>query len=104
MAAAAPNSGSNVAIGVRLNNPLNIRHNAANNWDGQIGSDGGFSQFESVGHGYRAADKLLDNYGKLHGISTLAGAIDRWAPPNENDTAKYIEDVASWTGLDPTRS
>ena len=101
MAAAAPNSGSNVAIGVRLNNPLNIRHNAANNWDGQIGSDGGFSQFESVGHGYRAADKLLDNYGKLHGISTLAGAIDRWAPPNENDTAKYIEDVASWTGLDP---
>ena len=103
MAAAAPNQapGSSVALGIRLNNPLNIRYSANNDWVGQVGSDAGFSEFDNIGSGFRAADKLLGNYKDLYGVSTLAGAVNKWAPPNENDTATYIKQVAQWSGISP---
>lgn len=34
--------------------------------------------------------------------ATLAEVITRFAPPSENNTAAYIEDVCSMTGLTPT--
>ncbi|MEK6397859.1 MAG: hypothetical protein V4734_07215, partial [Terriglobus sp.] len=31
--------------------------------------------------------------------ATVRQVITRWAPPNENDTEKYIRDVCSFSGL-----
>ena len=90
----------NQPLGIRLNNPLNIRHNKANDWVGQVGQQKGFVQFEDPSHGVRAADRLLENYGK-GGIKTARAAINRYAPPVENDTDHYVKFVASHTGLDP---
>jgi len=30
---------------------------------------------------------------------TVRRIIAQWAPPNENNTSKYLEDVLEWTGL-----
>lgn len=30
---------------------------------------------------------------------TVAQIIAQWAPPNENDTSQYLQDVLDWTGL-----
>lgn len=32
---------------------------------------------------------------------TPAEIIAQWAPPNENDTSAYLENVIEWTGLNP---
>ncbi len=85
-------------LNVRNNNPLNIRYNPANNWLGQIGEGSGFARFESVEYGFRAAYKLLLTYRNNYGLETIAEIIERWAPPNENDTQGYIDFVANRLG------
>lgn len=87
-------------LGIRLNNPLNIRHNKANDWVGQVGADSGFVKFDSPASGVRAADILLKNYQKA-GVRTARDVINRFAPPHENDTDHYIGFVAEHTGIDP---
>lgn len=79
---------------VRNNNPLNIRYNPANDWQGQTGSDGEFSQFIDVEHGFRAAYKLIQNYQNWYGLTSISDIVNRWAPPNENDTDGYIDYIA----------
>ena len=44
---------------------------------------------------------ILRNYQRKHGLSTISGIINRWAPTNENDTQSYINSVAKATGVDP---
>ena len=86
------------------NNPLNIRYNPSEEWEGQIGQTGGFADFETLRHGIRAGDINLQNYGKLHGINTLEGVINRWAPPSDNNpTQNYVDFVSSRTGIIPTQ-
>lgn len=80
--------------GERNNNPANIRiSNAA--WRGKINpsQDADFEQFTEVFYGIRAAAELFLNYHRLHGLSTVAQLIGRWAPGNENDTGAYVLDV-----------
>lgn len=83
------------------NNWLNVRYNANNNWLGQTGDDGeNYAQFESPAYGLRAADTVLKNYGSRHGIKTIQDAINRFAPPSDNNpTDNYINFVAQKTGL-----
>ena len=86
------------------NNPFNIRHNPNNQWEGQIGQTGGFADFKTLRHGIRAGDITMENYGELHGINTLEGAISRWAPPSDrNPTRNYIDFVSSRTGITPNQ-
>ena len=86
--------------GDRNNNPLNIRYVASNDWKGQVGSDGAFCQFNSSTMGYRAAFKNLQSYIK-NGNNTIKKIITRWAPPSDgNNTAGYIDNVASRSGID----
>lgn len=59
------------------------------------------ARFVTPEAGLAAADENLAAYGSKHGINTLAGVINRWAPPNENNTAAYIATVAKATGIDP---
>lgn len=89
-----------MALVERTNNPLNIRYNQDNDWLGQVGQDSGFASFSDRNYGYRAADRVLENYGKS-GVNTLRGAISRFAPPTENDTDNYVTFVSGRLGLDP---
>lgn len=81
---------ANCAINQTCNNPLNIKFNPQNKWQGQTGEFRGFCVFKSESYGFRAAYKILCTYIK-NDVNTIRKIIERWAPPTENDTEKYIE-------------
>lgn len=87
--------------GIRNNNPGNIRR-SADAWQGlaPVQDDAAFFKFDAPEWGIRALVRVLRNYQARHGINTLRGIINRWAPPSENDTAAYIRNMENWTGLD----
>lgn len=62
-------------------------------------TDAAFKQFESMEWGYRAMFVLLDTYRLRYGLDTLRRMITRYAPPEENHTAIYIDFVADLTGI-----
>jgi hypothetical protein len=84
---------------VRNNNPGNIRSNATA-WQGATGGDGSFVSFATPEHGVRALGKTLETYQDRHGLTDVEGMIQRWAPPNENDTSGYVDFVANKMGID----
>lgn len=88
-------------VGVRNNNPLNIKFNRANNWVGQVGAseDGIFVKFVSSIYGFRAAMKVLNSY-RRRGVVTLEDVIAEWAPPHENPHLEtYINYVSKRTKI-----
>ena len=89
--------------GYRNRNPGNIEHLADNKWQGLADppSDGRFCRFTSHEFGLRALAVLLITYQDRHGLRTLRGIINRWAPPTENDTASYVAAVARQMGVGP---
>ena len=90
-------------LGVRNNNWLNIRYNAANDWVGQTGADANnYAKFDDPVSGLRAADIVLKNYGAKHGVDNLNDAIFRFAPPEDNNpTPVYAKFVADKMGINP---
>lgn len=83
---------------VRNNNPLNIRI-SSDNWVGSSGDDGEFVKFETPEYGFRAAYKTLLTYRAKHGLDTVEGIINRWAPvEDDNHTENYIDFVHSRLG------
>ena len=88
---------ASMPIGLRNNNPLNIR------FAGQPGAEpgeGGFARFPTMEAGIGEAQRQLGLYAS-RGVNTLRGAISRWAPPSENNTEAYVTRVAQATGIDP---
>ena len=87
--------------GLRNNNPLNIRINPRNNWQGKVAhnTDGAFEQFETLSDGCRAACKLILYYYLHLKLNTIALIVSRWAPPTENNTSAYIRSVCKRTGF-----
>lgn len=85
----------NLPRGIRNNNPLNIRYSKANNWQGQTGTDGEYAIFDTPTNGIRAAAKLLNNYYFKYNLQTVAGIINKWSPPIENNTNAYVKAVAN---------
>lgn len=92
--------------GIRNNNPLNIVK--GNSWKGERANqtDKRFEEFESMAMGLRAGFVLLRNY--IEGtktrptkFNTIRKIIGRWAPPCENYTQRYIDNVCKWSGLLP---
>ena len=86
------------------NNPANIRYNKKNNWLGQIGSDNGFCEFDTIEHGLRALIVLLRNYINVYKLHSVSEIISRYAPACENDTRNYISYVNGFLrtrGVDP---
>lgn len=81
----------------RNSNPGNIRYSKFAQNVGAIGQAGGFAVFPNEQVGMYAIEALLrtDSYNKL----TLAGAISRYAPPVENNTAAYHRNIEKLTGL-----
>lgn len=89
--------------GLRNNNPGNIR--LGTDWQGMAANqtDPDFVQFISPEYGIRAMAKILDTY-LSEGVDTIRSIITRWAPPSENDTQAYIDDVSSTTGIPPDQT
>lgn len=75
-----------------VTNPGNVR---------PAGKSEGFQKFGTAEEGISAMDKNLQAYGEKHGINTLSGVINRWAPPSENDTQSYISHAAKVLGITP---
>ena len=88
--------------GVRNSNPGNLRK-SKDQWEGAIGDDGEFVIFDSPESGVRALAKNLQSYGR-QGYDSIEKIINRWAPPNENDTQSYINSVVAATGIPATQS
>lgn len=89
----APDSINTQPRGIRTNNPGNIR-----NINGQ-----GFQQFSTPEDGIAATAKNLVAYNDKHGLNTISGIINRWAPPNENNTGAYIQAVSQDLNVDPNQ-
>lgn len=84
----------------RNNNPGNLNYGELAKSYGAIGSDGRFAIFPTVEMGDKAREGLL--FGPSYAGLTIAGAISKYAPPSENDTAKYISEVISAINASPT--
>lgn len=85
---AAATQGENVPSPLRNNNP------------GALMPGGKLAQYPDMQTGLAQLDSNLQSYGK-QGINTLAGVISKWAPPNENNTPAYIQDVSQRLGVRP---
>ena len=89
--------------GIRNNNPLNIRK-SKDQWQGmkKEQTDAAFCQFENLAYGWRAAFKLLTRtYYHTYRLYTIRAIVTKWAPPNENNTRAYVENVSRLTGIHP---
>lgn len=87
---------------MRNNNPLNIRFPKGYEFQGTKGKDGqGFCIFNNLFFGLRACFVILRTYARKYQCCTIRSIVSRWAPPTENNTSKYISDVAAMSGIDP---
>jgi len=87
--------------GIRNNNPGNIRKSAIAWQGGTDGDDPEFVTFSAPVYGIRAIAKVLLGYAGRYHLLTPKGIISRWAPPCENATAAYADDVAHRLGVGP---
>ena len=76
------------------NNPGNLR---------LPGSLTGFQRFDTPEAGVSAMARQLQIYGSRDHLDTIAGIVNKYAPPNENDTGAYIRDVTKKTGYDSSQ-
>ncbi len=85
----------------RNNNPGNIRYSEFTRKAGAIGEAGGFAVFPDEETGMRAISRLLrtNSYNRL----TVAGAISRYSPPTENNTAAYHRKLQELTQISINR-
>lgn len=88
--------------GVRNHNPGNLRR-SRDPWQGlaKEQTDREFFRFEGSKWGIRALARTLITYQDKHGLGTVRGIINRWAPPSENDTGAYVRVVAAAIGVKP---
>lgn len=96
---------SNLSRGIRNNNPGNLVM-TKDLWLGKISYsentdlDKKFEQFTEVKYGIRAM--LIDILGDIgKGKNTIKKLISEYAPPNENNTSKYVSVVSKAMGMKP---
>lgn len=95
--------------GIRNFNPGNIRHAKGVRWQGQAATqtDNEFVQFTDPRWGIRAIARVLITYQDKRRaadgsrIDTVREIIERWAPPNENNTEAYVVSVARVLKIGP---
>lgn len=94
--------------GIRNHNPGNIEYKPNTQWQGLDAakpSDGRFCRFKDPVYGIRAIAVTLITYQDKRRaadgsrIDTVREIIDRWAPPNENNTNAYVASVRKRLGL-----
>lgn len=81
----------------RNNNPGNLEDGKFARDNGAIGTDGRFAIFPDAATGFNAMAGLLatNAYQNL----TIEGAINRYAPPNENNVENYLKSIERQTGF-----
>ena len=84
----------------RNNNPGNIEYGPFAISMGAVASDGRFAIFPTEEMGRKAADTLLK--GKSYANLNIKDAINKWAPPSENNTNAYVN-AFKQAGLDPNK-
>jgi hypothetical protein len=84
----------------RNNNPGNLEYGDFAKRYGAITTDGRFAIFPSYQSGRRAKEALLFESSSYSGM-TIEQAINRYAPPNENNTSSYTNTVADAAGVSP---
>lgn len=82
------------SIAQRNNNPGNLRSGS-----GQIATANGFAVFASPEAGWAALDRQIQ-LDASRGL-TLEQFIYKYAPPSENDSARYLQFVTSNLGVSP---
>lgn len=80
----------------RNNNPGNLRVSSRNDWQGGQEGEKGFVKFDTPELGARALAKTINNNVGM----TVKGFINKYAPPSENDTGSYIDQVSKRLGKD----
>jgi hypothetical protein len=87
--------------GIRNKNPGNLRR--SDPWVGLAAdqSDPEFCRFDDHVFGLRALMIVLLTYSRRHKIDSVREVIARWAPPNENNTAAYVAQVAARLSTGP---
>lgn len=85
------------STGYKQNNYGNIRGNGIP-YHGKTGMNKGFSVFESPEYGVRAI--YVDLISKIKkGVNTIDKIINMYAPPKENNTILYVNNVVKSTGI-----
>lgn len=91
--------------GQRNHNPLNIRKNGQNKWQGQDinGKDTEFETFINDAYGFRAAFRIIHNgFKATPKRDTIRKIIERWAPESDNNNTRgYINIVSNVTRIAP---
>jgi hypothetical protein len=88
-------------LGIRSNNPGNLRY-TGDAWRGLMGvNEKGFCIFDSPSNGIRALGIVLRNYDRKYHLDTVRMIINRYAPATENDTGAYIRHVSAVLGVQP---
>jgi hypothetical protein len=96
---AIPTDGS-APRGIRNNNPLNLSYvPGQEGLDPSQPSDGRFGRYTSMEAGIAQSFRQMQRHAERRGDDTIAKLVSRWAPPNENDTAGYIDRVSRDTGI-----
>ena len=95
---------TNTPRGLRLNNPLCIRHSLqvfqGELYDRYPKPDPDFKAFRQLKYGYRAAFAILRTYIIKYNTSTLNDIVRRWCPDATADD--YVKAVSRQTGFDPS--
>lgn len=94
-------TGLSEPMGVRNNNPLNIRK--GNDWQGETDPDHtrNYEAFVSPEYGFRAGARILYSYNR-RGINTIRAIVAVFAPKGDNnDPDHYTKMVSKWTRIDP---
>lgn len=93
---------TDIPRGIRNNNPMNIRKNSGS-WIGLAPqqSDADFCQFTMPVWGIRAGMKCIQHICVDVPDATVSEIIGKWAPPCENDTKAYVQDVCARAHCDP---
>ncbi|MFM0292820.1 MULTISPECIES: hypothetical protein [Paraburkholderia] len=86
----AAGGNSAAPVGIRNNNFGNIK-----------GADGQFATYDTPQAGINAADQTLAAYGAKHGINTIAGIANRWAPAGDgnNNPAQKAAAMSAASGV-----
>ena len=71
-------------IGIRNNNPLNLRPLSGDAFFGTTGVNKGYSTFSDAVAGLRAGAVNMDSQVSLHGIDNIDDYIDKFAPEEDN--------------------
>lgn len=91
--------------GIRNNNPTNLSY--VSGQTNVQGSDGRFGVYPTMEDGVTAATNQLVINQQTHGLTTVAGQINRWSPAGENGKAKtdaYINYVSQQVGVGPNET